>query len=250
MTPASPGGAALRRFHAVAEPRARLVCLPHAGGAATAYRSWHQHLPTDVEVVAVQYPARQDRIGDPPVTDLAELADAIAADLAGFADRPLAVFGHSMGALVAFEVTRRLERAGTPPTWLFASAQAAPHRYVPDTTHLGGDAAIVAEVKRLGDVDPALFDIPDLLDLVLPAMRADFQLLGGYRPEPGARTAVPVVAHVGDRDPDLTTEDVRAWAEVTTGPAETRTWAGDHFYLVPHAAELVADLGRRLLDRA
>ncbi|KAA2254460.1 thioesterase [Solihabitans fulvus] len=237
----------LRRPTPVAAPRIRLVCLPHAGGAATAYRQWPRSLPGDVEMLAVQYPGRQDLVNERCIDDMTELADVVTDSLLPYTDVPLALFGHSMGALVAYEVAWRLEhRHGVVPRALFVSAQKPPHLQDRGDLHLRGDQALIAEVNRLGDVDPIIFTDPDLRDLVLPAIRGDFHLLGTYDPEPGRTISAPLVAHLGDRDPDVDLASVLGWSKTTTGPADHRVWEGDHFYLVQQEAALLGDLAERL----
>jgi pyochelin biosynthetic protein PchC len=233
----------LRRHPAGAAPRLRLVCFPHAGGTASAYRQWPARLPADVELIAVRYPGRQDRLGEPFVESMDEMADLVVAALGPELDLPVALFGHSMGSAIAFEVARRLPVA---PLVLFASGRAAPHLVQPSTLGTGGDAALLAEMRRLDPGNAAVFDDVELRDLVLPAVRADYRLIESYRPAPDARLAVPIVAYIGDADPTYQLPDVRAWSALTTASCQVRVFSGGHFFLVPREAQLLADLVRRL----
>ncbi|GAA4707675.1 thioesterase II family protein [Phytohabitans rumicis] len=234
-----------RVFRPLVTPSVRLVCFPHAGGTATFFRTWADGLP-GVEVMALRYAGRQDRLGDPFPASLAALADEVAESLTARLDAPLAFFGHSMGALLAFEVGTRLEtRHGTSPVRLFVSGRPAPHRAEPTELHLADEAGLLAEVARLGNPDPLVFADPDLRALVLPALRDDYRLLETHR-FAHSRVRATVVAYGGDRDPACGVRALPAWAELTTGGFAQRVFPGDHFYLVPCEPALVADVGERL----
>jgi pyochelin biosynthetic protein PchC len=236
-----------RRFRPVPSPRLRLVALPHAGGGANVFRGWAERLPPDVELLAARYPGRQDRLAEPCVTTMTELADRIAEALAGPDDRPLALFGHSMGASIAYEVAIRLQQQGRPAAALLVSGQAPPHRARYLDAHLRGDDAIIEEVRRLGEADGSVLDHPDLRELILPSLRADFALLGGYRRDPLVLIDAPVVAYAGEGDTDVPAENLPAWGDVTRAGVQVRVYPGDHFYLVRQEEALVADIAGRLL---
>lgn len=233
----------LRRYPAGAAPRLRLVCFPHAGGAASAYSQWPARLPANVELITVQYPGRQDRFCEPFVESMDEMVALVVAALGPELDLPVALFGHSMGSAIAFEVACRLPVA---PLALFASGRAALHLVKPSTHGTGSDAALLAEVRRLDPGNAAVYDDVELRELVLPAVRADYRLIESYRPTPGARVAVPIVVYTGDADPSCPVPDVRAWSALTTASCQVRVFAGGHFFLVPREAELLADVVRRL----
>jgi pyochelin biosynthetic protein PchC len=235
-----------QRFKPITAPRSRLVCLPHAGAGASAFRSWPAQLPDDIELLAVRYPGRHDRLLEPCVEDMDELADRITTALQPHLSKPLALFGHSMGASVAYEIAIRLEQQGHRPTALLVSAQSPPHRAHHLDAHLHGDDALIAEVHRLGNADPAVLDHPDLRELILPALRADFTLLANYRRDPPHILDTPITAYVGTHDPDVAAHTLARWADLTTAGAAVKTYPGDHFYLLDNETQLVADIISRL----
>lgn len=248
-----PGAASaskwLRWYRKVPEPRLRLVCLPHAGGAASVFRSWPQWLPDDVEVIGVCYPGRQDRLLEPCIDEMGVMTTRIADVLQPWAGGPLALFGHSMGASVAHEVALRLEqRTGAPPTRLFVSGQLPPHRVTPRGVHRRDDDGIMEEVRRLGDPDAGeVLDDPDLRELVMPAIRADFRLIGTYLPRRVPPLGAPVTAYVGADDAQVPVEGLKEWAKTTsTGRFDHRVYPGGHFYLLQDPESVVRDVADHL----
>ena len=243
----------LRWFRKVERPRLRLVCFPHAGGAASVFRDWPRWLPGDVDVIGVCYPGRQDRVLEPCIAEMGVLTTQLADVLRCYAGGNLALFGHSMGASVAYEVALRLHQRGAAPlARLFVSGQLPPHRVLPKDLHLRGDDAILAEVRKLGDpTADAVLDDPDLRELVLPAIRADFRLIGTYLPRPVTPLPTPVTAYVGDADEDVPVEALRAWADATTtGRFGHRVYPGGHFYLLDETEDLVRDVADQLTAAA
>ncbi|MFH7598156.1 thioesterase domain-containing protein [Streptomyces racemochromogenes] len=245
LTTGTPAATWLRALHAPARPRVRLVCFPHAGGAASFFRAWPGRLSPDTEVLAVRYPGREDRIADAPVTSMAALADPVAAALGELPEVPTAFFGHSMGASVAYEVALRLGGSARGPRLLMVSGRAAPHRL--PVFRFDDDEALVADVRRRGGPMAPALDHPDLLDLVLPALRADYRLLEAYAGEARLRRlGVPVAAFYGTQDSDVPVDSVLSWADTSPGAFSAVPFPGDHFYLVPHADALLEEVGARL----
>jgi pyochelin biosynthesis protein PchC len=216
-------------------PGTRLVCFPHAGGAATWFASFARTLAPAVEVIGVQYPGRQDRRRE-PFLDVPALADRVAAALA---DRPgpAVLFGHSLGAVVAYEVARR-----HPVEHLVVSGRRAPSVSRPDAVHRLSDEGLVAELRKVGGTSAAFLDDAEILAMILPATRADYRAVETYVPQPGPPLDVPVTALVGDADPYTSVPDVAAWAAATTGPFTLRQFAGGHFFLDDHRAAICAEL--------
>lgn len=238
----------LRRPRPRQDPAARLVCLPHAGGTASAYSSWLDRLPATTELISVQYPGRHDRLAEPLMSSVVQIADAVAPALAPYADRPLFLFGHSMGSLVAYEVAIRLEAGGGPgPAGLFLSGQLAPHRSAPPHEVMD-DATVEAEAREAGWTDPAVFDHPELRELVLPPLLADVRASLSYHRDDPVRLRCPIAAYGGSGDPGDVPRELAAWGELTSGSAAGRVFDGDHFYLRAAEAELVADIVARMSD--
>lgn len=218
------------------------MCFPHAGGSASFYLPVATALSPRVDVVAVQYPGRQDRRGEPGLTSIAELADRISETLYGWDDKPLTFFGHSMGAVVAFEVARRLEQSGTGPVRLFASGRRAPSRTRDERTHTLGDDRLIAEIRSLSGTDSRFLDDEELLRMVLPAIRSDYTAVETYLAAPDDTVRCPVTVLTGDDDPKTSIEEARAWDGHTLGGSELRVFPGGHFYLTERAADVLAVL--------
>jgi surfactin synthase thioesterase subunit len=222
----------------------RLVCFPHAGGTAAFFGPWQRHSPAGVEVQVVQYPGRADRIREMPIDDAASLAAQLADAVAMLADQPLAFFGHSMGGVLAYETARILSRHGLAPCHLMVSASPPPGHRDPDGKELSAldDERLVAALGRLGGSDARLLAMPELLELILPAVRADFRLVERYVQQPGPLLQCPLTAYSGSDDRIAPPELMAAWSTTTSGPFTTRTFAGGHFYLQEHATDVLADV--------
>ena len=236
----------LRRFRPASDTAPRLVCLPHAGGSASYFRPVAAMLSPTVDVLAVQYPGRQDRRGERCVDVLDDLVDQVFDAVRPRADRPLTLFGHSMGATVAFEVARRLEAVGIVPAGLFVSGRRAPHRSRIENVHQRTDDELVSVIAQLAGTDNRLLADEEIRRMLLPALRADYRAIETYTFQPGPGLRCPVVALVGDDDEVATVDEVRAWRDHTTGPFELRVFDGGHFYLNDHAAAVVDELARHL----
>ncbi|WP_335936415.1 thioesterase II family protein [Streptomyces sp. PTD5-9] len=246
-TPAEQDRLWIRRYHPRPDAAVRVVCLPHAGGSATFYRPLSAALPVLADVLSVQYPGRQDRRAEPCVPTIQELADQVTSVLLAWADRPLVLFGHSMGATLGFEVARRLEQDhGIVPHALFASARRAPATSRTETVHLRDDDGIIAEMRLLSGTEAAVLDDTELIRMAMPAIRADYRAVETYAYRPGPRLSCPVWSLVGDNDPKVTLDEARAWSQHTDGAFEFRVFRGGHFYLTEHQREIV----RLIADRA
>ncbi|MDT0452828.1 thioesterase II family protein [Streptomyces hesseae] len=232
-----------RRYGQAPQDGPRLVCFPHAGGAASAFVPLSRTLGAAVDVVAVQYPGRQDRHQEPPVDDIARLADRLAEEMSALDDqRPFAFFGHSMGAVLAYETARRLEQRSAPgPERLFLSGRGAPAAAPSPHDQVRTDAHVLAAIRRLGGTTGGVFQDPDLLAMVMPALRADYRAIGTYAWTPGAPLNVPFTVLIGDNDPVVTVEEASDWRGFSAARTDLRVFSGGHFYLDHHTRE-VADL--------
>lgn len=233
----------IRRFHPAVPGAPRLVCFPYAGGSASYFFPVSAALQPAVEVLAVQYPGRHDRRLEPVLTDVTELADLIAAALRAEPPARTTFFGHSMGAIVGYEVARRLEGHGTVLGHLYVSGRRAPGGPRPgDDIHTRDDDGILAELALLGGPGVGLLADPEMRELAMPALRGDHAAIETYSYASGALLSCPVTALLGDRDPKVTVAEAREWAGHTSGPFDLRVFPGDHFYLADQIPDVLATI--------
>ncbi|MER7395907.1 alpha/beta fold hydrolase [Streptomyces sp. NPDC000151] len=230
--------------------RATLVVLPHAGGLAQGYAKWARWFPEDIRVIAVQYPGRGPRFGEEAARSMAALVDPIAEALAE--ETELHVFGHSLGAMLGFEVCWRLARMGRPVRAFFPSAAPASHipRNPAPTPAEPTDAELVEALVDRGGMDRAALEHPELLELVLEACRADREVTLSYHYGEERRVLdCPVVAFGGTTDVAVAPADVARWPELTTGSGEVHLLDGGHFYLNDHMAAVTGRIQRQMAAR-
>jgi len=231
----------IRSWPAEASRTRRLVCFPPAGAGAGFYRDWAGELPPDSELWSVRYPGREERFGEPLVTDLEVMADRIAA-VPGLLDGPdLWFFGHSMGALLAYEVARRIEGSGRLHR-LIVSGRIARRHHRPGTLHLLDDDVFATHVLKLGGVPDTLLNEPEMREVLLPVMRADYQAVETYQVRRRQPLRVPVLALAGIHDPHAPPDLMRGWADVTSGSFRLIPYPGGHFFLVPEMRNVVRDI--------
>ncbi len=231
-----------RRFRGQA--RARLFCFSYAGGGASLYRAWQDVVPALIEVVAVQLPGRENRFGEPPLADMATLVDHVVAALRPHLTLPFACFGHSMGALLAYELAHELRRLRLPgPTHLVVSGHEAPHIIDhQDDMHALPDDRFVARLAALNGTPPEILRQPELLELVLPLLRADFRAHETYAYRHRPALECPITAFGGRADPDVSHDALAAWQRHTHGAFALRTFPGDHFFIRSSEISIVAAL--------
>lgn len=220
----------------------RLFCLPYAGGSSATFLDWPRLLPEDIELVCIDPPGRAERIGEAPVPKVLPLVRQLAGELRGWLDRPFGLFGHSNGALVAFELARCLQGAGTAPALLVAAAKAAPSLLQePEALHLLPDDEFMAELQDSGATPDEFFESPELIELFLPLLRADYGLSETYRYRPGEPLRAELVLLSGAEDDSMTPADREAWARECSGSCRWHEVRGDHFF-VTHSPEAVTAL--------
>lgn len=212
----------------------RIICFPHAGGSPRAFLDWQAGLGADAEIVAVCRPGREHRASE-PAPSIGEFIDGAAAaiiDLSAADGRPYYLFGHSLGALVAFEVCRRLAGPAAPSHFIASGCSAPcllPSQRVRRIATLSG-AEFAEAIGFFGGLDPEVIADAELRDLLLPGLIADFRMAVGYRYRPGPRLAVPATVVVGRDDPHVGPEQVAPWDREFTWPPERHWVDGGHFY--------------------
>lgn len=231
----------MRRLHAAEEGTPRLVCFPHAGGSASYFHPLSASLAPKIDVLVAQYPGRQDRRAEPPIDNIPELADTILARAGAWFEGAPALYGHSMGAMLAFEIARRLERdRGMSPAALVVSGQRAPSVPREGHVHLLDDDGIVAQMRVLGGTDTSLLADRELRELILPAVRSDYKAIKSYQYESGPPLRCPVVVMTGDADPMVSPEEADPWREHTEARCSYHRFQGGHFFIAEHPAEVTS----------
>ncbi|MEU1056785.1 alpha/beta fold hydrolase [Streptomyces sp. NPDC005876] len=240
----------VRQFHDPGADGPTLVCFPHAGGSASAHFPLSAELSAGAEVLVVQYPGRQDRLAEPASEDLREMAAEAARALLPWQHRPLALFGHSMGSLLAYEVALRLERLrGRDLVGLVVSGRAAPSVPSGRLVHDLDDERLTAHLARLAGTPPELLADKELLAVALPSLRADYKAVETYRDRAGAKVGCPISGYRGRQDTGVPRDALGKWAGYTTGRCAFRHFDGGHFYLQSREREVaravLRDLARR-----
>jgi len=225
----------------------RLFCFPHAGASAAAYHRWADALPESIELHAAELPGRASRLTDRAISEFEPLIDAILPDLLQRADRRFAFFGHSMGALIAFELARRLQREGhATPATVFVSGQNAPHLPAGERMSEWPDPQLAAEIARLNGTADGVLQNKAFQSHFLSVIRADLRLVEGYayRPDPLLRCALVVFA--GTDDPHVSEEGADSWQQHTSAAAIVRKRAGGHFVWWNDDASITGEIARFL----
>lgn len=229
-------------------PRAslRLFCFPYAGGGTSIYRAWPAYLHADVEVVAVQLPGREARMCEPAYSDASALCLRLAEVLAPYLDRPFALFGHSMGGLLAFELSRLFRTIGAPsPVHLFVSGHSGPRKVysLPPTAGMSDDD-LVALIRRLGGTPDEVLADAEMMALVLPLLRSDLMVCESYRYVLGEPLACPISVFGGIFDQIVRRPDLLTWDAETCGVFRARMFPGGHFFfddLKPRLLQAITD---------
>ena len=236
------------------QARLRLFCFPYAGGGAAVYRTWADSLPVQVEVCPIQLPGRESRMREQAFTNMPDLLSALLPALLPSFDLPFVLFGHSMGSLIAFEIARALRRSNGPqPLAVLASGHRAPQ--IPDEDPPIYDLPepeFIHELRQFNGTPEMVLQNTELMMLLLPVLRADFELVGTYTYTPEAPLTLPLSAFGGTQDADVSAEQLAAWREQTSGPFTRRMYPGDHFFINSLREPLLRDVATdltRLLQR-
>jgi medium-chain acyl-[acyl-carrier-protein] hydrolase len=227
----------------------RLFCFPYAGGSSQVFRGWQRHFASQVALSLAHLPGRAARVGEPPFKKHKPLVNALADAIIPQLPPAFAFWGHSMGALISFELARELRRRGQPaPLALFLSGRGAPQIPDPDPPTFNlPEPKFIAELRRLNGTPKELLDSPELKEFFLPTIRADFELVETYEYEPGATLTCAICAYGGLQDTSVPAANLKAWQKQTSGPFKARMFPSDHFY-IHSTADLLHALRRDVLD--
>ena len=231
----------LRRYGDSLSPRVRLVCFPWCGAGASVYRKLARCLPECIELLAVQLPGREERYAENRLLRMEQVIDHVIGDIVALRDRPLILFGHSMGALVAYEMALALKaRDGREPDGLVVSGYAAPGYAKPDAPrwHTATDEAFIANLARLGGTPAVILEDRQMMRMLLPVLRADYEVLETRHDKADGELSCPLLACAGDRDAAVAASAVEAWRRRSTGRCNIHWFSGDHFYLVSETQAL------------
>lgn len=226
----------------------RLFCFPYAGSGIVMYRTWASKLPREVEVCPIQLPGRGVRISQPLCTEHSALAATLEDDIKAYSDKPCAFFGHSMGALLAFEVARNLRQHGQQgPLHLFVSGRSAPQvprRRKKKLSNLPDDE-FLEELRYLGGTPARVLERPEMVKTMIPALRADFSVVETYSYQEGPPLTCAISAYAGSED-TIERQDIEAWASQTTTLFSFTSFPGGHFFIHTSESLLLEALGKEL----
>jgi medium-chain acyl-[acyl-carrier-protein] hydrolase len=231
-----------------AEARLRLFCFPHAGGGASMFQTWKRLFPADIEVCPVQLPGRENRLREPAMKSFGELAEALATALLPYLDKPFAFFGHSMGSMVSFELTRYLRRQQLPlPQHLFVSAYRAPQLgFTKPWLHTMSEHDLVQTLLALEGTSREVLEDAELRQFLLPLIRSDFTACETYVYQPEEPLACPLDVFGGLRDQRAPRDVLAAWQEQTSSRFGLHMLPGGHFYLQEQPAPFIECIASQL----
>ncbi|MCU0664555.1 MAG: alpha/beta fold hydrolase [Myxococcota bacterium] len=235
-------------MRAVSSPNLRLICFPYAGGSANLFRSWANHLPYDVELYAVELPGRQRRFSEPLIGDLSVVLKNLEHSLEKLEGVPFVFFGHSLGALVCFELTRRLRaRHRQGPLYLYVSGAAAPQipRRDEPMSNLP-DADFLERLSRLGGLPSEVLAHRELVDLVLPALRADIAMSETWTSSQEPALDIGITVFSGSNDIGVSRDEAEAWRGQTSLGLAVHEFEGDHFFIHEHVSKVLSHICRDL----
>lgn len=211
--------------------KVRFFCFPYAGAGATLFNQWPSFMPDTVELVAFQPPGREMRFREEPVTSWSEMVKYIVREIDDYLDKPAILFGYCVGSIVAFEVARALQETGKPVQALLVAARFAPSIPEPRQVHTLPDDQLVTTLAEYNATPADILNDASLLKILLPSIRADFQISETYQYTPEPKLTIPVTAFRGGQDQAITSANMQAWQETTTNSFALRTLPGGHFFI-------------------
>jgi medium-chain acyl-[acyl-carrier-protein] hydrolase len=230
--------------------RMRLFCFPYAGGSSLLYHKWHQHLPRSVEICTVQLPGRGARAREPAFDAVRPLVETLGPLIYSLLQEPFAFFGHSMGAIIAFELTLYLRREyGLMPSHLFVSGRRAP-QITRDEPHIYNlpHEAFISELRRLDGTPLEALEHPELMEVMMPLLRADFALVDTYEYQPEPPLECGITAYGGSQDPEVSLDELQAWHSQTRSAFRLQMLPGGHFFVQKEPEDLLRSLYGELLQ--
>jgi medium-chain acyl-[acyl-carrier-protein] hydrolase len=231
--------------------KANLFCFPYAGGGVVAYHAWKNLLHPDIALLRMQLPGRETRLREKPFTAFFPLIKALISAIAPWLDSPFVFYGHSLGALIAFEVARMLRDLGKPlPFHLFISSFRAPH--LPDPDQMISklpENQFIECLKQYDGIAPAIVTNSELMEIYLPILKADFSILSSYHYTQKAPLPCPITAFAGLSDPKISAEEIAEWQDHTTGRYNSHFFPGGHFFINESQSEMLAHMNRYLEQR-
>lgn len=234
------------------DAKVRLFCFPYGGSGSTAFYPWHKELPSTVELCLINLPGRESRIREQLATELAPLIDSLASAIIQELDRPFAFFGHSMGALMVYELSRVLrERKKTVPIHLFVSGHRAPHINCsrPHIRHMN-DFDFIAHIKQYNGIPELVLNTRELMDIYLPILRADFSIIETYQYDSGSAFDFPITAFGGSADPRATPQEIEGWKEHTNRCFQAQFFNGGHFFINQHRKSILDIISKSLVGES
>lgn len=229
------------------DAKMRLVCFPFAGGSAAFYNEWQKHIPRHIEVSAVELPGRGMRFGESLRYHMTSIAEPIVELLKALSDKPYVIFGHSMGSLIGYEISRRMQALGKGPLALLASGRRAPCVPLSDPPlHTLDDHALVRRLGEYNGTPAEVLNDPDMRGLFLPIIRADLQINDTYAQGADSSLKCPIYAFAGEDDPEAPPVMVERWSAMTSGEFSMNRFKGGHFFLKEKQQDFMERLNSRL----
>lgn len=235
------------KLKAVSQPEIRLFCFPHAGAGASVFKDWSNHLPPTVEMLAVQLPGRENRFSESLINHMPTIMNQLVEEFNEYRDKPLVVFGHSLGALIGYEFVKAVEdKYDVIPNHLIVSGARAPHlaRFREPLSQLD-DAILTDVLRRYNGIDNNIIENTELLELFLPIIRNDFSLIENYQYRKLSPLSSDILAFAGEADETVPCEQVEAWSQYTNSNFKFLIFPGGHFFIrsnTPQIMEIINEI--------